>query len=290
MVRAEPGYLTPRPARLATPNTWDEVPVMTVHHSITSAPTKPCKGCSETKAIDDFYFINRKPSSGSSYSNFCKICDNAKCRAYSRRVAEARKRARIAACVGFHPDKQMLDDDGRDWAWCFVIFRPLPGYVGYLVGSDGSIWSRRDKGRGGLRDEWLKLKPNLRSDGRLKATLTRDGRTENRFVHRLVAETFRGPCPPGQECRHVIFNDPTDNRLLNLRWGTKEENQEDMRCHGTMIVGSKKRDAKLAETDIPTIRALVASEVSMADIARSYRVHPSTICRTVKRELWKHVP
>jgi hypothetical protein len=29
MVRAEPGYLTPRPARLATPNTWDEVPAMT---------------------------------------------------------------------------------------------------------------------------------------------------------------------------------------------------------------------------------------------------------------------
>lgn len=52
-----------------------------------------------------------------------------------------------------------------------------------------------------------------------------DGRTD-RTVHSLVLEAFTGPCPEGMEARHLDDN-PTNNRLENLVWGTRSENSQD---------------------------------------------------------------
>jgi hypothetical protein len=57
------------------------------------------------------------------------------------------------------------------------------------------------------------------------------GRQTNRFVHQLVLEAFVGPCPPGMECLHAN-DDATDNRLVNLRWGTHTENVQDCLRNG----------------------------------------------------------
>jgi hypothetical protein len=43
------------------------------------------------------------------------------------------------------------------------------------------------------------------------------------LVHRLVLETFIGPCPPKYECDH-INRVCHDNRVENLRWVTRVEN------------------------------------------------------------------
>ncbi len=54
------------------------------------------------------------------------------------------------------------------------------------------------------------------------------GTRDRRYVHELVLTTFVGPRPDGMLVRHL--NDiPTDNRLENLAWGTKSENQQDWR-------------------------------------------------------------
>lgn len=50
-------------------------------------------------------------------------------------------------------------------------------------------------------------------------------------VHRLVLEAFVGPCPPGMEARHILVRDVTDNRLVNLAWGTRFENAQDRKRH-----------------------------------------------------------
>lgn len=51
------------------------------------------------------------------------------------------------------------------------------------------------------------------------------------LVHRLVLEAFVGPCPPKQEaCHHD--DDPKNNSLENLRWGTRSENRMDMVRNG----------------------------------------------------------
>lgn len=43
-------------------------------------------------------------------------------------------------------------------------------------------------------------------------------------VHRIVLETFVGPCPDGMECDHKDRN-RSNNHIENLRWVTKAENQ-----------------------------------------------------------------
>ncbi|MES5383841.1 HNH endonuclease signature motif containing protein [Mycolicibacterium conceptionense] len=52
------------------------------------------------------------------------------------------------------------------------------------------------------------------------------------YIHQLVMLAFIGPCPEGLVIRH-LNGDCTDNRLLNLRYGTPSDNQHDAVVHGT---------------------------------------------------------
>jgi hypothetical protein len=54
----------------------------------------------------------------------------------------------------------------------------------------------------------------------------------SRSVHVLVAEVFIGPCPEGMETRHINGN-PGDCRAVNLEYGTRSQNAEDSKRHGT---------------------------------------------------------
>lgn len=50
-------------------------------------------------------------------------------------------------------------------------------------------------------------------------------------VHSLVLAAFVGSCPPGKEGLHKNGN-AADNRLTNLRYGTRSENNRDITEHG----------------------------------------------------------
>jgi hypothetical protein len=148
----------------------------------------------------------------------------------------------ILSAPYFHPDDpagylkpgESLAVGGLDWAWCFVWFKDIDGFPGYCVGSNGSIWSRWF-GRGMhsfLSWDWRPRKQMHGRYGRLRVTLSREGRHCVRYVHRLVIESFFGPCPPGREACHNN-GDHTDNRLSNLRWDTHANNVLDQFRHGT---------------------------------------------------------
>ena len=49
------------------------------------------------------------------------------------------------------------------------------------------------------------------------------------LVHRLVLETFVGPCPEGMECDHRNHN-TADNRIENLAWITHSDNMYNTCC------------------------------------------------------------
>ena len=103
------------------------------------------------------------------------------------------------------------------------IWKPVVGYEGlYEVSSTGKVWSIR---RGRV------LRPRKKSDGHLKVGLWKAGKGKDKYVHRLVLEAFVAPCPEGMECLHIDGN-PENNRVDNLRWGTRGENMLDRVRHG----------------------------------------------------------
>lgn len=70
--------------------------------------------------------------------------------------------------------------------------------------------------------------------GHLRVALCDTGRREDHLIHRLVLTAFVGPCPDGQEGCHNN-GIPDDNRLLNLRWDTRQANTQDAISHGAHI-------------------------------------------------------
>src|SRR6266545_5079971 len=133
------------------------------------------------------------------------------------------------------------------------------GYPGYRVGSDGSVWSCRPH-RSWRDGRWRKLSPVQCGKKRYRSVqFWVNGKKTNLLVHRLVLEAFVGPRPLGMECCHED-DDPDNNRLGNLRWGTPKDNSADARRNGGFRVarGEQHPRAKLSEKDIPVVFRLRA--------------------------------
>lgn len=107
---------------------------------------------------------------------------------------------------------------GEEW-------RPIPGWEGYYEAS--SLGRIRTVGVGPGRREGRILKPNA-SVRYYRVFLSRDGKPQGKYVHRLVCETFNGP-PENSEMSNVLHWDdnPLNNRADNLRWGTLSDNMHD---------------------------------------------------------------
>ena len=61
--------------------------------------------------------------------------------------------------------------------------------------------------------------------------LSHEGVAKYVLVHRLVLFAFVGDCPEGQQCLHAD-DDPSNNHLNNLCWGTPKKNHETIKRHG----------------------------------------------------------
>lgn len=102
-------------------------------------------------------------------------------------------------------------------------------------------------------------------------------------VHRMVLETFVGPRPPGMEACHSNGN-PADNRLSNLRWGSRLDNAADRDAHGRTARGERNGCAKLSAEQVADIRA---SNERGVDLARRYGVTKSQISAVRTHRKWK---
>lgn len=112
-------------------------------------------------------------------------------------------------------------------------WRPVVGYEGhYEVSDEGRVRSlaRIDPRGHRVRAKGIGRRPHPR--GYLQVTLTKHGVCRTHKVHRLVLEGFVGPCPEGMESCHGN-GVRSDNRAMNLRWGTPQDNADDRMSHGT---------------------------------------------------------
>lgn len=130
------------------------------------------------------------------------------------------------------------------------------------------------------------LKPQPRSDGRLHISL---GRSSGLLlVHRLVASAYLGPCPDGQEVRH-LDGVCTHNHHSNLEYGTRLENVEDSIRLGVILSGERHYMAKLTDADVRAIRLARDSGESLLSIAGRFGITIATVCDIAKRRTWRHV-
>jgi hypothetical protein len=90
----------------------------------------------------------------------------------------------------------------------------------------------------------------------------------------LVLEAF-GVKRTGPEVRH-LNGVCTDNRLRNLRWGTRLENVADQRRHGTWLYGERNPCAKLTDEEA---RAIETSVLQGRVLAKRHGVSEATISR-----------
>jgi predicted XRE-type DNA-binding protein len=169
--------------------------------------------------------------------------------------------------------------------------RDVAGFIGYRADTDGNLWSCWRSSRWGSRmsDEWRKMKPSVNAKGYLYLNLRRDGRSHTSKVHRIILETFVGPCPAGMECRHIDGN-PANNRLDNLQWGTDAENKDDRKRHGHDYAGEDHPMVKLTEDQVGEIRALYATgRVLQRDIAERFGISLPNVSVIVNRKSWTHI-
>jgi len=148
------------------------------------------------------------------------------------------------------------------------IWKDISGYEGlYQASNFGCIKSFPRLGTfGGI------LKPRL-SKTHYCVVLYKNNILKKYYIHRLILETFIGPCPPGMECRH-LDNNPQNNRLDNLKWDTHYNNMQDKIKFNTGYRGCD--NAKLIIKEIIEIKKLLKEKIPQRTIAKLFNISQST--------------
>lgn len=173
------------------------------------------------------------------------------------------------------------------------IWKEIPGYEGiYSASNKGRIKSLEryiDGPRGKRRIKEKIMSIHTRTDrGYCHSTvkLTKNKKPKPFSVHRLIALTFLGPCPDGMEVLHGI-NGPHNNSLDNLRYGTREENTQDMYEHRKI----KKEFVyvKLCVNDVLSIVEMLDQGINQEDIAKKFNISQASVSKIDLGETWHQV-
>jgi hypothetical protein len=167
---------------------------------------------------------------------------------------------------------------------------PVVGWEGlYEVSDQGRV---RRSARGPGTHPGRPLRPYHHKAGYPLVSLSRPLFPGNRLyrvsVHRLVAEAFLGPCPPGLQCRHLNGNS-RDSAARNLAWGTAVENQADRLIHGTDKRGEQVGTHRLTTEQARVIYRLASRGViTMNAAARYFPVSRVVVNRILHGAAWAH--
>lgn len=165
-------------------------------------------------------------------------------------------------------------------------WNPVRGYEGYYEVSDaGDVRSLDRLCSDGRTYPGKVLGQRLNARGYLRVALSKGCKKQDVSVHSIVLEAFVGPRLDGMESCHRN-GVRTDNRVENLRWGTKLSNAADKRIHGTMVAGSKHPRAKITDSDVVKIRRMHASGKQPKYLASIFNLSSSAIRHIVSRRTW----
>lgn len=100
-------------------------------------------------------------------------------------------------------------------------WREIEGYPDYQVSDDGQV----------KHGDYVMIGNRIRS-GHKQVKLRRNGKTICHYVHRLVAKAFI-PNPDNLPIVRHLNDNPIDNNVDNLAWGTQKDNMNDSIRNGS---------------------------------------------------------
>jgi hypothetical protein len=175
-------------------------------------------------------------------------------------------------------------------------WKPIRGWPGYEVSNRGRVKSTARQVDTFRNGAWYKrsiperiLKTSKANKlGHRRVDLQGDGLKKAALVHRLVAKAF---IPNPEKLPNVLHGDdnPANNRVRNLRWGTHDDNMDDRAERERVSRGSGRPLAKLTEDDIPRIRRLLRQGHKMGDIGNRFGVSGAAIGFIKNGKTWTHI-
>ena len=169
------------------------------------------------------------------------------------------------------------------------IWKPVVGWEGTYEVSVLGV-RRIAPGRGTWPGRMLKQ--SLDTDGRPCVNLYLHGKRTHCKVSHLMADAFLPPKTSADQVLRHLNDDPTDNRIENLGWGTRSDNAFDAIRNGKWhhAKGESHCCAKLTEDDVREIRRLYATgNYTLKELALRFGITFSTVSRIVLEKIWKHV-
>jgi hypothetical protein len=175
--------------------------------------------------------------------------------------------------------------------------KEIANHPGYFVDEYGNVYShRRKKGKGkgngmGTRvvidPEYCRLLKRRPGRGGYPVVFLSGGHSKQRYVHRIVAETFI-PNPENRPCvNHKDFN-ITNPSVGNLEWVTYSENNKHSVKYGRMA-GENSNFARLTINEVKAIRALAETTVRRKDIAALFGITADYVRNIQRRQSWAHI-
>lgn len=178
-------------------------------------------------------------------------------------------------------------------------WKDVVGYEGrYEVSSLGRV-----KNVGDPRYLGLIMSAHKSKVGYLRIGLSNGRKRRMITAHRLVALAFV-PNPDGKPQINHKDGNKLNNHPSNLEWCTPREDRIHAVKHGLAATGlrhgayakpesrrtgEKNGRAKLTESDVVRIRAMIAAGLGNKEIAGQFNVSDATIWWLKKKGTWKHV-
>lgn len=178
------------------------------------------------------------------------------------------------------------------------VWKDIKGYEGtYQISTFGrwrtltrTVWYNNPRGNGKV-PRYVRgqiRKPLIGGNGYLMVVLRKNGDMKIKLIHRVVLETFVGPCPAGMEGCHNDGNHQNNN-IQNLRWDTRSNNHYDGIRHGTYPVGEARWNTVLNKKLVQVCRKAHAKGASINKLSAKYKINWQTLADAINRKTWKHV-
>jgi hypothetical protein len=169
-------------------------------------------------------------------------------------------------------------------------WKDVVGYEGFYQVSDlGRVRSLEravKTKRNGIRIQKENILHGSPRRGRPSITLCNGRKEKLFFISNLVLLAFVGPRPEGHECCHFPDRDVKNNKLSNLFWGSKKENQSHRLIHGTDVRGEKNYAHKITKEQAVTIKKMLLDGISLIDIHRKTKIKYGIISMIKINNTW----